>query len=217
MQENHKQFQVNSELNENSPKKQIEHEQNINLNLTPSLSTTTTTNLPSMTSPFSSTTSMPSSSSSSSYTTPNKPSMTLSSPPSSSFSSNATSNFDQKTYNSSSFAQQYDGEINNDLKEEKRDWIFNAKIFDTEYRVLASTYSQYNLGAVSACTNMSFQALSQCLQVIGGHDVPFHCSTNLLNDILIQGSQYKGVGHQDIDDVVRNRPELMRNLHRVSL
>lgn len=85
------------------------------------------------------------------------------------------------------------------------------------YSIISAPLSQYTLGAVSACTNMSFQALSDCLHSLHGSTAPFGCTFSVLNNILASGSTYVGKSHQDLEDVILCRPDLMDRLYRVCL
>jgi hypothetical protein len=86
-----------------------------------------------------------------------------------------------------------------------------------DYSILSSPQSQYTLGAVSACTNMSFQALYECLKHIEGNSIPFGCTVSLLHQILATASEYTSKSHQDLEDVISSRPDITNNLFRVSL
>jgi hypothetical protein len=85
----------------------------------------------------------------------------------------------------------------------------------TIYFILSGTHSQYSLGAISACTNMSFQALYECLRVIDGNEIPFGCTEKILDQILTSGAAYTSRRHQDLEDVILSRHDLMQDLHQV--
>lgn len=90
-----------------------------------------------------------------------------------------------------------------------------ANINGVAYFILSLPVSQYSLGAVSACTNMSFQALSECLHNLSGSTVPFGCTVDVLKNILTKGSKYVNTGHQDLEDVISSRPDVMDKLYQV--
>lgn len=88
--------------------------------------------------------------------------------------------------------------------------------FNRHYFLLYSTQSQYSMGAVSACTTMAVQAALTLLKDTTGHDKPFGCSSEMIDDILMKGSKYKNVNHQDIFDVMKANQQLNESLYHVS-
>mmetsp|Transcript_18867 Transcript_18867/g.25790 ORF Transcript_18867/g.25790 Transcript_18867/m.25790 type:complete len:1085 (+) Transcript_18867:86-3340(+) len=94
--------------------------------------------------------------------------------------------------------------------------IFFDYPFNRQYYLLYSTQSQYSMGAVSACTTMAVTAALTLLKDTHGHEKPFGCSSEMIDGILIKGSKYKSVSHQDIDDVMRANPLLNDSLHHIT-
>ena len=103
----------------------------------------------------------------------------------------------------------------------QHDTVLKPIIFDSPfnrlYHLLYSTQSQYSMGAVSACTTMAVQAALTLLKDTSGHVKPFGCTSEMIDGILMKGSKYKNVSHQDIFDVMKANHELNENLHHVCI
>jgi len=79
------------------------------------------------------------------------------------------------------------------------------------FRLLASQKSQYNLGAVSACTYMALWSAHKLLNQAGGVSRTFGISPSMLLSILSSAEDYKEERHLDVNEVLAMRPELTRD------